>query len=187
MPGDIFCPDCGGLVGADPQDLRRRCSCDLSDVGGNVATAGRDSFGLKDSSSDTTLDTTATFEEPDKVCCQCGVSVNGKKRAKNSRGYWCYDCFKAERAREKAGDAGKVNCPSCGRRVLPAALVNVNGTRVCSLCKSERITPLARARSGVESAAADTHEKRKLILLIASAVILLRIIILSRHQLLPRL
>jgi len=157
MSTDIICPDCGGLVGADPSDLRRKCTCNLNDTDHVAEALGA--------------------PKVQKVCCICGKDVSHEKRAKDSRGYWCYDCHKAERARERAAEAGKVPCHDCGRLVVPKALIAFEGDKICARCKESRQEKKKYRASAVGKEHA-VHETRQFVLLGLFGLLLLAVILL---------
>jgi len=74
-------------------------------------------------------------EAPVKMCVKCGKDLTGKKRLKDSHGYWCVECHKADVA-EKAPQG--VPCPKCGRIVKQETLVSVDGHNICSRCAREK-------------------------------------------------
>ncbi|HTW95608.1 MAG TPA: hypothetical protein VMD30_12475 [Tepidisphaeraceae bacterium] len=156
MATDIICPDCGGLVGADPNDLRRKCTCNLNDTDHVAEPMG--------------------MPKVLKICCICGKDVSHEKRAKDSRGYWCYDCHKAERAREKASEGLKVPCHDCGRLVLPVALITFEGDKICGRCKEARAEK-KKYRASAVGKHHEMHEKRQFILLALFALLLLLVIL----------
>ena len=88
---------------------------------------------------------------------------------KDSRGYICYPCAKAERAAEKAG---KVRCKLCRKLVKPDGLVPMGKIMVCKVCFADH-QESARFRKKISTKHYDTHEKRNLIILAAIAVVLL--------------
>jgi len=165
MATDVVCPDCGGLVGAEAGDLRRKCTCNLSDT-------------------DHVGEPMGLTQQPvaRKICCVCGKDVTGQKRAKDSRGYWCYDCHRAERAREKQIEASKVPCHDCGRLVLPAGLTSYEGDMICAPCRQERIDK-TKFRPSVTSKYHAAHERRQLLLIVLFAALLIAVILLHHFHL----
>jgi len=157
MATDVICPDCGGLLGADPEDLRRKCTCNLNDTDHVGEAMG--------------------ITQVKKVCCVCGKDVTGKKRAKDSRGYWCYDCHKAERAKEKAAEGNKVACHDCGRMVLPTALISYEGDMICGRCKEYRAEKNKYRPSAVGRQHA-AYEKRQILLIVLFIALLVAVILL---------
>ena len=117
MTTKLTCPDCGGVLGS-PEPGVSTCTCFKSE-----------SFAQP--SVEQSLSDTHPVETLSKVCFKCGADVAGKKRYKDSRGYMCAECNKAEIAAEKAGTA---QCAECGRRVKEAALTEFRGMRICKLC-----------------------------------------------------
>ena len=120
MASELICPDCGGVIGAGPDDARFRCVCS----GGGAAAD----------------DTEVAVAPPPaaKVCVNCGKDVTGQKRAKDSRGYWCYECHKEDMRKEKGADKPRVRCPDCGRGVPADSLINFDGIPICQKCRAER-------------------------------------------------
>ena len=115
---------------------------------------------------------TATLEAPkiiEKFCVVCGKDTVGHRRLKDSRGYICYPCAKAERAAEKAG---KVRCKLCRKLVKPDGLVPMGKKMVCKVCFADN-QESARFKKKVSTEHYDTHEKRNLIILAIVALILL--------------
>ena len=92
METTVFCPDCGGVIGGDGQDGRKPCKC-FEEPGGPRP-------GMPD-----------PVVKP-KVCCKCGKDLEGKKRFKDSLGYWCEACHFSEKRKEKVDHEP---CDLCGR------------------------------------------------------------------------
>ncbi len=68
-----------------------------------------------------------------KTCCHCGRDVSGHTRFKDSRGYWCKDCHKADK--EALGEA---KCRSCGRTFPKEKLIDIDGKKYCATCDKDR-------------------------------------------------
>lgn len=66
-----------------------------------------------------------------KMCVKCGKDLTKQKRLRDSNGYWCVDCHKAD-VKEKAPKG--VPCPRCKRVVPPESLLSVDGQMMCSRC-----------------------------------------------------
>jgi DNA-directed RNA polymerase subunit RPC12/RpoP len=117
----IHCPDCGGVVGATQvTDAGPPCRC-FGELNGS-----------SDSSGTQVLDSPAPIQ---KICCRCGKDLTGKKRLRDSEGYWCVDCHRADK---KQNQPAGVKCPSCGRTVPPDSLSNYDNERICSRCVKEK-------------------------------------------------
>ena len=114
-----------------------------------------------------------------KICCQCGKELTGKKRLRDSRGYWCYACHKLD---QEANKPKGEKCADCGRIVAAAALSDFEGRKICGTCRNNRkeMAVAERRRSGVSSKHYDQLAKSRLLWLVAVVVVLLAIIIL-RH------
>jgi len=171
MSTDLICPDCGGIIGGSPEDPGKACTC-----WSNKGT----SAGLEDgsqTSGDTVIEKAPA--PPVKVCCQCGADLAGKKRLRDSRGYWCYACHKLDQ--EKNKPKGE-KCDDCGRIVAVAALSDFEGRKICGICRNDRkeMAEAQRRRSGISSAHYDQLDKKRLLWMLAIVAVLVGIIIL-RH------
>lgn len=115
-----------------------------------------------------------------KYCCQCGKDLTGKKRLRDSEGYWCYDCHKADQATRKIqGEA----CADCGRIVAPAALSEYAGLRICQFCRTQRkqMGKKSRRSEKVHTGAYQAQDRKRLLIWAGLVALLLFIIILGRH------
>src|SRR5580700_2144886 len=122
MSTELICPDCGGIVGGDPADAGRACSC----WSGKAATAALENGSGENS--DTVIERTDAGKT--KVCCQCGTDLAGKKRLRDSRGYWCYACHKLDK---EASKPKGVPCAGCSRVVAESALADFEGEMLCGI------------------------------------------------------
>jgi len=122
------------------------------------------------------LDDTHPVETLSKLCFKCGADVAGKKRYKDSRGYMCADCNRAEIEAEKAGTTP---CAECGRRVKDAGLVEFRGSRICKLCLAELRDADKKKIKIVSGKNFEAQDKRNLKILIVIALILLFFMVLS--------
>lgn len=169
MAGELLCPDCGGVVGAtETSDAGPPCSCFTSTT-----------------SSDTAVDMPSPAgERQPKICVVCGKDVTGHRRLKDSRGYVCYSCAKEEQKKERGG---RVRCRACGRLVPEEALNDYEGIKLCNKCHAERLRVQKQEikRIGI-TGAHERHEKRRLYSMLAVAVLLILIIVLSRAGVLPK-
>ncbi len=155
MIGEMTCPDCGGVVGAtESSEAGDPCRCfadgpsggSLSgasvagtSVSGTLGGLGGSRYGASDlAASD--LDV-APPPPPvvvvEKRCRICGVDVAGHRRLKDSLGYMCVPCAKAEELRQ---NQGRVACRVCGKLTKPENLSDYEGTKMCSKCHAERTT-----------------------------------------------
>jgi hypothetical protein len=169
----LTCPDCGGVLGpAEPGESA--CSC--------FTSASYAQMRPDQSDPDQSLSDTQPVETLTKTCCKCGADVAGKKRYKDSRGYLCADCNRAEVEAEKAGTT---LCPECGRRVKEAALTDFRGMRICKLCVAELRDADKKKIKVIGGKNYETNEKKTLKVLIAIALVLLVFMVLgylkSRH------
>lgn len=171
MAGELFCPDCGGVVGAtETTDAGAPCSCFTSGT-----------------SADTAVDMLSPANEPSgsaKLCVICGKDVSGHRRLKDSRGYVCYSCAKKEQKEERGG---RVRCRGCGRLVPEESLNDYDGMKICDKCHAERLRLQKQEikRIGI-TGAHERHERGRLYIMLAIAGSLLLIIVLSRMGLLPK-
>jgi DNA-directed RNA polymerase subunit RPC12/RpoP len=160
----VICPDCGGIIGATKvTDEGHPCTCFASD-----SVLEPSGFSLDDEgASPATAGTGA-----EKVCITCGKDVRGHRRVKDSRGYQCYACAKAERAQE-LGDT--VRCPACNRRVRETALLDYEGLRICSRCVQERrdVARQTRKRGVVDQRVYQRQEKSQVVWLLIVLLVLL--------------
>src|ERR1041385_5649145 len=72
-----------------------------------------------------------------KTCCNCGKVLTGHRRFKDSVGYWCKDCHRTDKARNKAMET---KCPDCGRPVPINSLQQYQDRRICFACYKEAAT-----------------------------------------------
>lgn len=166
MAVDLICPDCGGVIGGTGinADGRGPCTC-FKDSPSNGSAS--------DPSDTVSIPAPAAGHDPsdfqEKLCIVCGKNVAGHRRVKDSRGYLCYDCAKAEIRQEKAGT---IPCAECGRRVKEGGLVNYGGIRICRKCHEDHKEAKRKAVKKVATHHFDAHEKKGLIVLLVIFVIL---------------
>lgn len=165
----LICPECGGVIGSsDLEDLP--CTCAT-----NPAVPDDDDY----RQAAAPAADQAVANEPEKVCRVCGKDVtNDKRRYKDSLGYWCLDCHRAD---AEARTAGKARCSNCSRLFPRDKLIEIDGDRLCNTCNRER---LSRQRQVLRQAAAGRiyklHEQKQLLILVGIFVLLLLIILLQR-------
>jgi len=173
MSTELTCPDCGGVIGGDSNDPGRACTCwsESAKVTG-LASEATDS-------GDTVVDRVAPAAT--KVCCQCGKDLAGKKRLRDSRGYWCYACHKLDQ--EATRPQGK-RCDECNRKVPETALSEIDGKQICGKCQLERkqAEKDRRRLSPVKTDAHDQLAKKRLLWILAVVVVLTAIIVLKQMK-----
>jgi hypothetical protein len=177
MPADIICPDCGGIIGTDPTDLRRHCTCLEAKPESGLAESGSPDFSEPSSSGDTFVERSDAPKQ--KVCCQCGKDLNGHRRLRDSRGYWCYACHKLDK---EANKPKGVACGGCGRVVPEAALADYEGTMLCAACRQEQ-KEMARERrrlSPVSTTAHDTMNRNRILWMLAFVGLLILVLVLRK-------
>jgi|GEM_PF-937776 len=135
MATEIICPDCGGTINAEPNDPRRKCECE--------SELGMDDTEVElqppsDAAETKPAPTAPAAGGAKKVCCVCGKDVTNAKRAKDSRGYWCYDCHRSDLRKERFGDQPRLRCPECGRMVPAETITTVHGHAMCAKCRVEQ-------------------------------------------------
>ncbi len=175
MSADLICPECGGVIGGETSEQGRPCTCFSS----KAHTTTDFSADGQQSSGDTFVEKAAVAV---KVCCQCGKDLNGKKRLRDSRGYWCAACHKLD----KAAHAPKgIKCADCGRVVPEAGLTEYEGLQICGPCRTQRknLEKEQRRLSPVKTTAYEELNKRKLLGLLAVVGVLVIIIILRQFKL----
>ena len=164
----VICPDCGGVIGATAAtEHGQPCICYQT---ATSVTTGKS----------TTADTSR------KVCVSCGKDVTHAKRAKDSLGYWCFECHAKDKLRQKPTGTP---CPGCGRLVKDSALVEVDGRRVCVLCReAERQDKARKARvSGAPTKEFKREEIRNLYIMVAVLIFLLVLGALGWFHLIPHI
>lgn len=109
------------------------------------------------------------METVSKFCFKCGADVAGKKRYKDSRGYICADCNRAEVESEKAGTTP---CAECGRRVKDGGLVEFRGARICKLCLAELRDADKKKIKVISGKSFEAQDRRTLKILIVIMIIL---------------
>jgi hypothetical protein len=170
MSVDVICPECGGVIGGVGYDAQGRGPCTCFDD-----RPTKKSKVEKADSSDTVsipsipAPVTTTMspqrvdanEAPEKLCIVCGKNVSGHRRIKDSRGYLCLDCAKAEMAQEKAGT---VPCAECGRRIKEGGLVMYSGIKICRRCYVEHKESKKVLVRKVATKNFDAHERRTVLI-----------------------
>ena len=164
MDSLVFCPDCGGVIGGRSPEGVKLCTCEVNPTVGPRP-------GMPN-----------PVEKP-KVCCHCGKDLLGKKRFKDSLGYWCEACHYSEK-REEMRD--HTPCDECGRYVEGRKLTEFEGLKICSRCLAERKSRRGKRRWRVTFGSEhEAHEKRTLMFLAVAAALLLLIILFASMGWLP--
>jgi hypothetical protein len=176
-PSDLLvCPDCGGLIGAtETIDQGRPCTCyKRAPASHSSEPAGADTSVM------------GQVVAKGKVCCRCGTDLKGKKRLRDSLGYWCVECHRADQA---ANAPKGVRCADCGRVVAEAALTEYDGIRICVKCLEDRKELAKRRRrfGKVDDRHYEEHDRKRLILFLCIFAFLLAIIILQKFHVLKSL
>ncbi len=120
----------------------------------------------------------ASGEVNTKVCCKCGKDVRGHRRFKDSIGYWCRDCHRADK---KSETTALTRCPDCGRMRPLDKLFPWEDRQVCSSCLKENQVKTKRA--GLKNMGDESEknaERRKLYLYGAILGGLVLIVLLQR-------
>ncbi len=163
MDSLVFCPDCGGVIGGRSPEGVKLCTCELSPAGPPPGMPN-------------------PAEKP-KVCCHCGKDLTGRKRFKDSLGYWCEACHYSEKKEDMANHKP---CDACGRYVETRKLVAYEGIKICTRCMAERKAHGRRRRWRVTFGSEhQAHEKRTLVMLVVAAVVLLLIMVFASMGWLP--
>jgi DNA-directed RNA polymerase subunit RPC12/RpoP len=115
-----------------------------------------------------------------KVCYACGMDLTGRTRFKDSLGYWCKHCHRADELRRKG-----VTCSSCGRDFPESKLIEFDGVLRCATCEKERQREVFRKLNEAAKERrywkAEWHQVKWLAVV---AVVLLAIILLARSRVL---
>jgi DNA-directed RNA polymerase subunit RPC12/RpoP len=168
----LTCPDCGGALGPAEPGVAP-CTCFQS----RTLAEDEASFNNAEQHGADTLNDTQHVETLSKSCFKCGANVAGKKRYKDSRGYMCADCNKAEIAAEKAGTT---KCPECGRRLKETGLVEFRGQRMCKFCMNE-LRDADKKKIKVISGKNYDNQDRKTLKILIVIMILLALVIVYSH------
>jgi hypothetical protein len=177
MAVDLICPECGGIIGASDieENGRGPCTC-LEDEPAASPRVDKSDTAVMPSPPPEQAPRSKP-SKPDagaKICLACGKDVTGHRRTKDSRGYMCLACAKAEIAAKKEGT---IPCAQCRRRVKPAGLVLHRGEQICKLCFQAHKDAEKKIIKSVPDQHYREHEKQKLVILGAIFFILLLIVI----------
>lgn len=160
----IHCPECGGVVGAkETTEHGPPCTCFVEP---------------KRSPDDTDINDSP--QQPAKLCVKCGKDLTGKKRLKDSHGYWCPDCHRADKA-EKAPKG--IPCPQCKRVVPPGSLISVDGVNMCARCvRTKRELKKAGSKKfrEVDGTHFEKQNKKTLLVMLGVVIVLLLFVLYGR-------
>jgi len=119
-----------------------------------------------------------------KLCYVCSCDLTGQRRYKDENGYYCPACArkmdKQETEKERADEvAGLVKCPSCRRKLKPAAFQIYHGRTLCKQCVLAKQDMPGLKVAKVELTYHAKEDKRRMIVLASIAGLLLLISMLS--------
>ena len=170
MSKHLLCPDCGGIIGAtETNEEGHPCEC-FGGSGDKLSDTDRIDSPVPAS------ERAAAAAAVSKICFTCGKDTSGHRRIKDSRGYQCYACAKADR-RKEVGDT--VKCPDCGRRVRGNTLREYEGMKICGRCIEHRRDVKKKAVRKVATHTFERHEKKQLKWLLLVFAVLIVIVVLS--------
>jgi hypothetical protein len=163
----IRCPDCGGIVGATQvSDQGFPCTCFQK-------------FEAHESEDESSGTKVMASPSKQKVCCMCGKDLSGKKRLKDSIGYWCPECAKED---NKKKEVHGTKCENCGRVVPEQSMTSVDGKKMCSRCVREQRqlrAPGNKKFRAISDGAYKEHEKRNMVIMAVVLVILVILMIVA--------
>jgi DNA-directed RNA polymerase subunit RPC12/RpoP len=121
--------------------------------------------------------------EVQKICITCGLDVTHKGRVKDSRGYMCVACSKAE---AEATKIKGIRCADCGRKVPESGLFDYAGLKICQFCRDDRVKKAKHDRKfgTVGDKTYRENAKKQVYLLLGVVGVLLLIIVLHHFKLL---
>ncbi len=155
----VKCPDCGGIIG-EVGSGEKPCTCGQSSTRQGAQSDEAYAAGVA---------------KGVKFCIACGKDVAGRRRIKDSRGYTCYDCAKAEREKELVGT---IPCAECGRRIREQGILDWNGTQLCRRCyQQHKESSRQKFRQIAKTSSYARHEKGSLLRLSLIAGVFLLIIL----------
>jgi len=167
MPEIVRCPDCGGIVGAsEPTDDGPPCTCFVQPSHREDASQGTDVMPSPGAS-------------PQKFCRVCGKDLTGKKRFKDTLGYWCPECAEEDKHRQEEKGTP---CAKCGRKVPEQSMTSVDGKLICTRCvreERELRAPGNKKFRAISDRSYKEHEKRNMIILAVAAVVLIILMIIA--------
>ena len=180
MPTELICPDCGGLIGGEEDDPRRRCTCEQNGSPDDTEVDAQPPIDVAPAP-----EPAKPGAGPKKICCICGKDVTHAKRAKDERGYWCYDCHKADKAAKRGDTSPRARCPECGRMVPADSITIYHGHSLCAKCRSEQEDlpnhqKLKYRRKTGDAEAQKAAEKKRIIILAVAFGILVLIILYAK-------
>lgn len=167
MPEKIICPECGGVIGELTQPTDTPCTCHKKPVEPQQAEYHQAATASAEAEA-----------EAAKVCRVCGKDVTNAKRYRDSLGYWCEACHRADAEKRTAG---MQRCSNCSRLFPRHKLIESDNERLCATCNRER---LAKQRQTLRKLAAgrfhQLHERKQVLVLLGIFSVLLLIILFQR-------
>jgi hypothetical protein len=205
----IHCPDCGGVVGATgTTDAGPPCTCfvnefdspssrvsaspsarfnadlgsDFDDGAGSGASDGASASPPGEVNSGTQVMDSPVA--PKKVCIRCGKDLSGHRRFKDSFGYWCKDCHRADKAEKVAAEPQGVPCELCFRSVAEDSLTSFDGKRLCSRCLKEKRDMRKAGAKKFRAVSDKAYRKTELqkLLIMVGVLLVLGAIVLARSM-----
>jgi hypothetical protein len=189
MATEVICPDCGGVINGDPNGPRPVCQCELNLSLDDTEVEAQPVVPAQTGPAPIKPAAPAP-SGPRKICCQCGKDVTNAKRAKDARGYWCYECHRNDLRKERAANP-RTRCPQCGRLVPAESITTYHGEAMCAKCRIEQddlpnhMKLKFKHDTKEEKEAAHQKEKKRVIILASVLGVLAIIIILGRLHWLP--
>jgi hypothetical protein len=177
MAVDLICPECGGVIGGVGVDAEGRQPCTCFSSSSSSEEPQEEKEGTVSIPSPEAVIERTTTAAPEKVCIICGKNLSGHRRVKDSRGYLCYKCAKAEIEREQAGT---IPCAECGRRVKEQGLVEYSGIKICKQCYNDHKESKKVMVKKISNKHYEASEKRTLIILAVVFAILCVIVIIAQ-------
>lgn len=163
MSTELICPDCGGVIGGDGAGDRPACQCESS------LTMDDTEVEAQPAPAAALADAPAAPPVQKKICCKCGKDVTHLKRAKDVRGYWCWECHRNDLRNERAGQKPRARCPQCGRLVPAESIKSYHGATMCAKCIIEQEElpnhQKLKFKNRPDDQLAKEHEKRGIIIL----------------------
>jgi hypothetical protein len=128
MSEELICPDCGGVIGAEPGSGRTPCRCFEKRQTTAVAPVPAPTEPLVPSGPEPS-------SSGEKICRSCGKNLKGHRRLKDSRGYICVKCAEAEEAAND--DPSLIPCPECARKLKIEGMTTYQGNVMCKRCAAD--------------------------------------------------
>lgn len=174
MGEKIICPECGGVIGELTQPTDTPCTC-------HKKAAEPQQTDYQQAATIATAAAAAEAESP-KACRICGKDVTNAKRYKDSLGYWCEACHRAD-AEKRTADMAR--CSNCSRMFPRHKLIESDTERLCATCNRERLAQQQKKlRKLAVGRSYKLHERKQLLVLLGIFSILVLIILFQKIGLL---